>query len=253
MPRNTTLAQPRRRATLFVALTAALAAQALALPALAQETPAADSDELDRIVVTAQKREQQIEDVPIAINAYSGEFLEAQGIVDYGDLGSLVPGLEVQTQSVSNPSISIRGITADLDDPTQEPRISLYQDGVSISRARGSSVELFDLQRVEVLRGPQGTLFGRAAETGAVHIIQNKAREGRSGSFELGWAATTSAASRVISTPTWARTCRAASPRSTRHATATWTTSTAARCRARTRARSAARCISTSARPAAST
>ena len=178
--------RPHRRAALFSALACILAAQVVALPALAQDAAPATDDELDRIVVTAQKREQQIEDVPISISAYSGEFLQAQGIVDYGDLGSLVPGLEVQTQSVSNPSISIRGITADLDDPTQEPRISVYQDGVSISRARGSSVELFDLQRIEVLRGPQGTLFGRAAETGAIHIIQNKAREGRSGSFELG-------------------------------------------------------------------
>jgi outer membrane receptor protein involved in Fe transport len=186
MSRTLQARRPRRRAALFTALACILATQAIALPALAQDAAPAAEDELDRIVVTAQKREQQIEDVPIAINAYSGEFLEAQGIVDYGDLGNLVPGLEVQTQSVSNPSISIRGITADLDDPTQEPRISLYQDGVSISRARGSSVELFDLQRIEVLRGPQGTLFGRAAETGALHIIQNKAREGRSGSFELG-------------------------------------------------------------------
>lgn len=186
MSRTLQARRPHRRATLFTALACILAAQTVVLPALAQDAAPAAEDELDRIVVTAQKREQQIEDVPIAINAYSGDFLQAQGIVDYGDLGSLVPGLEVQTQSVSNPSISIRGITADLDDPTQEPRISLFQDGVSISRARGSSVEMFDLQRIEVLRGPQGTLFGRAAETGAIHIIQNKAREGRSGSFELG-------------------------------------------------------------------
>jgi iron complex outermembrane receptor protein len=186
MSRTLQARRPRRRAALFTALACILAAQAVVLPALAQDAAPAAEDELDRIVVTAQKREQQIEDVPIAINAYSGEFLEAQGIVDYGDLGNLVPGLEVQTQSVSNPSISIRGITADLDDPTQEPRISLYQDGVSISRARGASVEMFDLQRIEVLRGPQGTLFGRAAETGAIHIIQNKARDGRSGSVELG-------------------------------------------------------------------
>jgi outer membrane receptor protein involved in Fe transport len=176
-------ARAPRRARLALALAAASVA---ALPALAQDPAPDGADELDRIVVTAQKREQQIDDVPIAINAYSGDFLQAQGIQDYGDLGSLVPGLEVQTQSVSNPSISIRGITADLDDPTQEPRISLFQDGVSISRSRGSSVEMFDMERVEVLRGPQGTLFGRAAQTGAVHLIQNKARDGRSGGLELG-------------------------------------------------------------------
>ena len=179
-------ARAPRRDRLSLALLAAIAA--VALPAFAQETTpdGADAGELDRIVVTAQKREQQISDVPISINAYSGDFLQAQGIEDYGDLGTLVPGLEVQTQSVTNPSISIRGITADLDDPTQEPRISVFQDGVSISRARGSSVEMFDMQRVEVLRGPQGTLFGRAAETGAIHLIQNKARTGTASGFELG-------------------------------------------------------------------
>jgi iron complex outermembrane recepter protein len=175
--------RPLRRDVLALAI--ALAG-AVALPAQAQESAPGDADELDRITVTAQKREQQIQDVPLSISAYSGDFLQAQGINDYGDLGTLVPGLEVQTQSVSNPSISIRGITADLDDPTQEPRISLYQDGVSISRARGASVEMFDLERIEVLRGPQGTLFGRAAETGAIHLIQNKARGGTSGGFELG-------------------------------------------------------------------
>ncbi|HEY5970629.1 MAG TPA: TonB-dependent receptor [Pseudoxanthomonas sp.] len=185
MPRTSTSRRfaPAPRAALFLALSAALA-----LPVQAQEAPAdaSDATELDRITVTAQKREQQIQEVPISINAYSGDFLQANGINDYGDLGTLVPGLEVQTQSVSNPSISIRGITADLDDPTQEPRISLFQDGVSISRARGSSVEMFDMERVEVLRGPQGTLFGRAAETGALHLIQNKAREGISSGFQLG-------------------------------------------------------------------
>lgn len=180
-------ARPHVLALALLAGLAAAGAHAQQAPA-AQAKPAAakDAKELDRIVVTAQKREQQIQEVPISISAYTGDFLQRQGIQDYGDLGSLIPGLEVRTQSVTNPSISIRGITADLDDPTQEPRISLFQDGVSISRARGSSVEMFDMQRVEVLRGPQGTLFGRAAEIGAIHLIQNKAVPGTSGGFELG-------------------------------------------------------------------
>ena len=184
MPRNPSSHRfaPVPRGVLFLALGTALASTAQA-----QETEPVAATDLDRITVTAQKREQQIQEVPISINAYSGEFLQANGINDYGDLGTLVPGLEIQTQSVSNPSISIRGITADLDDPTQEPRISLFQDGVSISRSRGSSVEMFDMERVEVLRGPQGTLFGRAAETGAIHFIQNKARTGTSGGFQVGF------------------------------------------------------------------
>lgn len=184
MPRNSSSHRfaTARRGILFLALGAALASTAQA-----QEADPASATDLDRITVTAQKREQQIQEVPISINAYSGDFLQANGINDYGDLGNLVPGLEIQTQSVSNPSISIRGITADLDDPTQEPRISLFQDGVSISRSRGSSVEMFDMERVEVLRGPQGTLFGRAAETGAIHFIQNKARPGTSSGFQVGF------------------------------------------------------------------
>ena len=170
---------------LTLALWAGLAMLAPASAALAQETATdeAKSEEkakvttIATITVTAQKREQQIQEVPIAISAYSGEFLEANGMANYQDIGNLVPGLEVQMQSVANPSLSIRGITADLDDPTQEPRISVYQDGVSMSRSRGSFVEPFDLDRVEVLRGPQGTLFGRAAEIGALHFIQNKANK----------------------------------------------------------------------------
>jgi len=185
-------AAPRRHP-----LTLALWAAALCLPAtltIAQETPAPpapaaaeSTQQLDTIVVTAQKREQQIQEVPIAISAYSGEFLEKNGMDNYQSLGTLVPGLEIQFQSVANPSLSIRGITADLNDPTQEPRISVFQDGVSMSRSRGSFAVPFDLQRVEVLRGPQGTLFGRAAEIGALHFIQNKARAGNSAGFQLGF------------------------------------------------------------------
>lgn len=168
-----------------------LALPALALPglALAQEesAPAAsDPVQLDKMVVTAQKREQQVEEVPIAITAYSGDFMDKLGITGMGQLADYVPGLQVQEQSPNNPGFVIRGITSDSGDPKEAPRVSVFQDGISISSSRGSSVELFDMDRVEVLRGPQGTLFGRAAEVGAVHLIQNKARDENSGSLELG-------------------------------------------------------------------
>ena len=179
-------------------LTLALYAAVLMLPAgvaFAQDTakeataPADDQSQvtqLETIKVTAQKREQQIQEVPIAISAYSGDFLQKNGMDNYQSLGTLVPGLEIQMQSVANPSLSIRGITADLDDPTQEPRISVFQDGVSMSRSRGSFATPFDMQRVEILRGPQGTLFGRAAEIGALHFIQNKARADTASGFDFG-------------------------------------------------------------------
>lgn len=155
------------------------------LPAIAQQAPSA-ADDLDRIVVTAQKREQQVQDVPLAVTAYSGEFLENMGTTGLGELAGYVPGLQVQEQSPNNPGYVIRGITSDSGAANQQARVSIFQDGISLSRARGASVELFDMERVEVLRGPQGTLFGRAAQTGAVHYIQNKARAGNHGRVRLG-------------------------------------------------------------------
>jgi iron complex outermembrane receptor protein len=142
--------------------------------------------QLDRLNVTAQKRIQAISDVPLPITAYSGSFLERAGITDYKALAPLVPGLFIQEQSPNNPGINMRGITTDSGDPRSETRISIFQDGVSISRSRASVVELFDLERVEVLKGPQGTLFGRGAEIGAISIIQNKAKNETSGTLTVG-------------------------------------------------------------------
>lgn len=183
----------RRRAlspthrSLFIALNVALAG--VAIPAQAQQAEpsgAVAAKQLDTIVVTAQKREQQVSEVPIAITAYSGEFLDRRGMTTLADLAGFVPGLQVQEQSPNNPGYVIRGITSDSGEANVQPRISVFQDGVSISRSRGASVALFDMERVEVLRGPQGTLFGRAAQVGAVHYIQNKAKDATSGAFEVG-------------------------------------------------------------------
>ncbi|WP_454831694.1 TonB-dependent receptor [Pseudoxanthomonas wuyuanensis] len=178
------LPTPRRNALAHATATALLFASCAAQ---AQVQPAAQSpSELDRILVTAQKREQQVQDVPIAITAYSGEFLQRYDLTDFSDIGNFIPGLEVQEQSPNNPGFVIRGITSDSGEANVEPRVSVFQDGVSISKSRGSVVQPFDLERVEVLRGPQGTLFGRGAQTGAVHLIQNKASDVPSSSFSIG-------------------------------------------------------------------
>lgn len=131
---------------------------------------------LEGIMVSAQKREQKNKDVPIAITSYGGKFLDNTNTFEYDALSEFVPGLQIQIQSVNNPGIVVRGITSDSGDSRVEPRVSVFQDGVSISKSRGSVVELYDLERVEVLKGPQGTLFGRGAQIGAVHLIQNKAK-----------------------------------------------------------------------------
>ncbi|MGA0605213.1 TonB-dependent receptor [Phenylobacterium sp. VNQ135] len=136
---------------------------------------AQESVAVEEIVVTAQKQQQQAIDVPIALTAYGSERLEALGVQDFADLSLFTPGFEVQDQSPNNPGFVMRGITSDSTDAFAEARVSVFQDGVSISKAQGSYVELFDLERVEVAKGPQSTLFGRGALIGAVNLIQAKA------------------------------------------------------------------------------
>ncbi|WP_114392649.1 TonB-dependent receptor [Oleisolibacter albus] len=155
-----------RRTTLLAG--GALVAMLAAAPALAEETV------LEEIVVTAQKRAQSAQDVPIALTAYTGDDLARLGVDQLDKLSNYVPGLQIQLQSPNNPGFVIRGITSDSGSAQEEARVSVFVDGVPASRARGANIEMFDLERVEVLKGPQGTLFGRGAQIGAVSIITAK-------------------------------------------------------------------------------
>ena len=141
---------------------------------------------LDNLLVTAQKREQITQEIPVAITSWEGNFLTDRGLFEMDAFSDYVPGLQVQVQSVNNPGFVIRGITSDNGDSRVEPRVSVFQDGVSISKSRGSIVEVFDMERIEVLKGPQGTLFGRGAQIGAVHFIQNKPKNKYEGELTLG-------------------------------------------------------------------
>jgi outer membrane receptor protein involved in Fe transport len=138
---------------------------------------AAPTTQVTEVVVTVQKRSQSQLTVPITLNVVSGKFIEKMDIQDIHDLSAYTPGFYVQNQSVNDPGLVMRGITDDSTDSTDEPRVSVYQDGVSISRVSAVVTELFDEERIEVAKGPQTTLFGRSALTGAVSIIQNKATE----------------------------------------------------------------------------
>lgn len=161
----------------------------LAVPAIAQDAAPTGAANLGEIIVTAQKREQASTEVPIALTAYSGEFLDEIGVQEFEELSLFVPGFEVQNQSPNNPGFVIRGITSDSGEATTEPRVSVFQDGVSISRSRGSYIELFDNERIEIAKGPQSTLYGRGALIGAVNVVQNKAQLGEYGGdarFEVG-------------------------------------------------------------------
>lgn len=142
---------------------------------------------LEGLIVTAQKREQSIKEIPTALTSISGDFIRKSGNSEIDGLASYIPGLEVQVQSPNNPGFVVRGITSDDGASNIEPRVSIFQDGVSISKSRGSVVEVFDMQRVEVLKGPQGTLFGRGAQIGALHLIQNKPKNYYDAGLTLGF------------------------------------------------------------------
>ena len=129
---------------------------------------------IDPITVVSQKRELQLLDVPAAINAVDSKFMEENNITELGQLSEFVPGLYIREQGANRPSFVIRGLTSDEISPSAQPRVSVYFNNVPVSRANGASVELFDMEQVEVLKGPQNTLFGRGAQIGAIHFISKK-------------------------------------------------------------------------------
>jgi iron complex outermembrane receptor protein len=144
----------------------------LASVAHAQAAPG-ESATLAEVVVTAQKREQSLQDVPIAITAVTQDVLQANRITNVGDLASVSPGLTARPSigGAGIPAFSMRGVTSYGVVPGSDKSVSLYIDGVYIGSATGSLFDLPDVERIEVLRGPQGTLFGRNATAGAVSII----------------------------------------------------------------------------------
>ncbi|WP_380874809.1 TonB-dependent receptor [Sphingomonas sp. DBB INV C78] len=161
-------------------LCGAAALIAMAAPAQAQDAatdPAlAAADAGDEIVVIARRREERLIDVPIAVSAVSGAELERQGAVDLGSIQGSVPNVNlVQGRgSSSTANIFIRGIGQPDALQTFDPAVGVYVDGVYMSRIQGALFNLFDVERVEVLRGPQGTLYGKNTIGGAVNIISRK-------------------------------------------------------------------------------
>jgi len=153
----------------------ALAVQLACLPttASAQGTDSADSMVLDEILVTAQRREQNIQDVPISVTAISGDLLSGGGVLDVSRLKLLVPGMNFgQTGAYAH--IAVRGARTEAIQVNTQPIISNYIDGIYRSGTEQFLGPFVDLDRLEVLRGPQGTLFGRNSYGGAVVLHSNK-------------------------------------------------------------------------------
>jgi iron complex outermembrane recepter protein len=143
---------------------------AFAGPALAQDQT------LEEIVVTAQKREQNVQNVPIAISAFTVETLQSKDVGDIGALTRLAPNVNLDTGSpfsgdTSVLSASIRGIGQDDFAFNLDPGVGVYLDGVYLARTIGANQSLLDIDRIEILKGPQGTLFGRNTIGGAISIV----------------------------------------------------------------------------------
>ena len=130
---------------------------------------------LEEVVITAQKREQSLQDVGIAVTAFSGDQMRALGMQESYDVAAFSPGVHVGgSMGGQNTQFTIRGVTQnDYNDIVEAPN-AVYVDEGYIAIAQGQSFALFDIDRVEVLKGPQGTLFGRNATGGLVHYITNK-------------------------------------------------------------------------------
>jgi len=150
----------------------ALFAIAAAIPALAQSPSAVeDSAASGEIIVTAERRATDLQKTAIAISAFTPDRLEERNISNVRDLAGQVPNLFVSRASISHTTqtFSLRGVGE--SDPIQEPVLAVYVDDVYVPRQIGSMSEFVDLERVELLRGPQGTLYGRNSSAGALRII----------------------------------------------------------------------------------
>jgi iron complex outermembrane receptor protein len=130
---------------------------------------------LETITVTAQKRVEDSQDVGISISALSGKQLEALGVSSTGEIPNFVPGVQLaQPNGTGSLSFSVRGVTQNDFADHQESPAAVYVDDVYVSQMAGAAFQLFDIDRVEVLRGPQGTLFGRNATGGLAHFISRR-------------------------------------------------------------------------------
>ena len=147
------------------------------LPVFAQENEQAESVGvtsalLEEVVVTARKREEPIQQVPISISAFSSDQIDALKVRDFMDLSVWMPNVAMDDVGTfkGTANFSIRGLGINSSIPGVEPTVGVFIDGVYIGQNAGTVIDMFDIERLEVLRGPQGTLFGRNVTGGAVLI-----------------------------------------------------------------------------------
>ena len=173
------------------ALLAGFSALALVQPVYAQEAPAdtADGGGLEEIVVTAQKREQNMQSVPVSVTALSSEAIANNRLADFADLTRAAPSMTItQTTSSPNNSIILRGIGTFAFSIGVEPSVAVIIDDMPVVQQAQAFDNMNDLQRIEVLKGPQGTLFGKNSSAGVVNIVTKDPGNDFEGSIGVGLA-----------------------------------------------------------------
>ena len=181
--------QPRFLQKTLASFTVLILCAGFSTTSLAQAETADSNDSVfEEVIVTAQKRQQSIYDIPVSISAFSAEMVQKKGITDLVDVGKFVPNLNVTTFSAGHTSSAnpfIRGIGLQDHLITTDPGVGVYVDGVYLGRQVGQNWSLSDIERLEVLRGPQGTLYGRNSIGGAINIITRKPGDENSGRFSI--------------------------------------------------------------------
>jgi outer membrane receptor protein involved in Fe transport len=160
-------------------------ATATTLSLLSTTLAAQQARVIEEVVVTAQKTQQSLQDVPISVSALSGDFMQDNAIGDLVEVSTYVPNVRVEFTSPSSPQVFIRGFGTNTFNPSFEPAVGLVQDEIFFGRGTYFTESMFDLERVEVLRGPQGTLFGKNTIAGVFNVSSRSApdEEGSAGNL----------------------------------------------------------------------
>ena len=175
----------RRLAALGLAVCVCLSALAAAAPAWAQSAPN-EGNTLSEVVVTTQRRSERLRDVPISVVATSGEQLEKAGVANVKELSFAVPGVKIdQTSNYVQPAI--RGISSVVVGPSTDAPVAMYLDGVVQPNQIANHFDFADIDRIEVAKGPQGTLFGRNATGGAISIFTKAPSFTPTGTISVGY------------------------------------------------------------------
>ncbi len=189
------MSNPRFFVSIFAALTAA---GLLYLPEQAKSAENQDqaSRLIEELVVTARRREEGLQDAPLAVSAFTQETLDYRGVTQLDQIARFVPGLTLENNpsfggAANSAAIYLRGVGQKEFLPTTEPGVGLYVDGVYVARSVGAILDIVDVDRLEVLRGPQGTLFGRNTIGGAISINTVKPDPGGDADGDISVAAGT--------------------------------------------------------------